>query len=986
MSKWKGKRLIIPIVVVVAVIGIALIFVMRSDADENLGTRYVDKYEGEDLSFSEGDMGREDSYTKYLARFGEEALEALPEEVVDVDVFDYLPSSQKVEEVTGVGGEAKVVRSDEEGYLEYEVDVREAGFYNMEIEYFPVESRGVGIERSVYINGEIPFFGADAITFPRVWTDAGEVTRDNRGNDVRPTQVESPVWQSSFFKDYMGYEVEPYKFYLNQGKNKIRLFAVNEPLVLRKFTIFNKAKDLPYAEYAASIDTSAYQNKDTNFIKEIQAETSIRRSSPSLYAIPDRSSPNTVPYDASKIRLNMVGGANWKVVGDWMEWDFEVPDDGMYVFGVKARQSYNRGFVSSRSISIDGEIPFKEASQMGFNYNTKWRRYMLEDENGQPYQIPLKQGTHTIRMEITLGDMIGNVVTRLNESVNRLNDIYRKILSVTGPEPDQYRDYGLEAMFPDVIENMSLESKRLYQIVDDLVGYSGEQSTEASTVLTLAVQMERFHASPGRITKSFKNFKENISALGTSIQSLCESSLDVDSVVVGAPNASIPKVKDSFIDTTLHSARTFLASFFEDYDSIGSISEDDDNTIEVWLQAGRDQSAALKTMIDEIFTPQTGINVNVKLVEGTATNATNTNALLNSVLAGTGPDVALTAPQTEPVNYALRNAAIDISGMEGIDEVLSEYYPSSYESYWFNGGLYALPETQNYNIMFYRTDILEEWGVEPPDTWQELIEILPIVLNNNLQVGIPSVERKIGNTVNPDLANYYAQLYQRGGRLYSDDGKTVEIDSEQAVEAFEFYTKFFTSYKLPKQYDIVNRFRSGEMPIAIADYSNFNTLAVFAPEIRGLWDFALIPGVEQPDGTINRATQSWGTCAMMLRTVDNQENAWTFMKWWASAEANVRFGRELETIMGAAARYATANHVAFDQLAWSNREATVLKEQWKYAFGLPEVAGGYYTARHITNAIRKVMNQNEDPRETLLDYVFTINDEIAKKRDEFGMD
>ena len=52
---------------------------------------------------------------------------------------------------------------------------------------------------------------------------------------------------------------------------------------------------------------------------------------------------------------------------------------------------------------------------------------------------------------------------------------------------------------------------------------------------------------------------------------------------------------------------------------------------------------------------------------------------------------------------------------------------------------------------------------------------------------------------------------------------------------------------------------------------------------------------------------------------------------------------------------------------------------------MPEVAGGYYTSRHITNAIRKVMNQNEDPRETLLDYVITIDEEIWLKRDEFGL-
>ena len=48
--------------------------------------------------------------------------------------------------------------------------------------------------------------------------------------------------------------------------------------------------------------------------------------------------------------------------------------------------------------------------------------------------------------------------------------------------------------------------------------------------------------------------------------------------------------------------------------------------------------------------------------------------------------------------------------------------------------------------------------------------------------------------------------------------------------------------------------------------------------------------------------------------------------------------------------------------------------------------GGYYTGRHVVNAIRKVVNQQAVPRETLLDYNKTINDEIEKKRAEFNLD
>lgn len=177
----------------------------------------------------------------------------------------------------------------------------------------------------------------------------------------------------------------------------------------------------------------------------------------------------------------------------------------------------------------------------------------------------------------------------------------------------------------------------------------------------------------------------------------------------------------------------------------------------------------------------------------------------------------------------------------------------------------------------------------------------------------------------------------------------------------------------------------------IANYSIYNTLVVSAPEIRGLWDFTLIPATEVTDETgavtKNRSVYSTGTCSMMIKTEDEtvRQNAWTFMKWWAQTDTQVRFGRELEALLGSSARYATANREAFDQLAWSADDVEVLEEQWKSAVGFREVAGGYYTGRHIVNAVRKVINEKEDPRETILDYAITINDELIKKRTEFGL-
>lgn len=94
---------------------------------------------------------------------------------------------------------------------------------------------------------------------------------------------------------------------------------------------------------------------------------------------------------------------------------------------------------------------------------------------------------------------------------------------------------------------------------------------------------------------------------------------------------------------------------------------------------------------------------------------------------------------------------------------------------------------------------------------------------------------------------------------YRDDGIETTIGSTEGIQAFEFYTKLFTNYKLVKQYDFANRFRSGEMPIGVADYSTFNTLSVFAPEIKGLWNFGMVPGVKQ-EMAQSTVPFVWGYC------------------------------------------------------------------------------------------------------------------------------
>lgn len=949
-------------------------------------SNFHDKYDGYDLSADTAGAKREGTYTLYLnAHSGA----ARPKQNIEVDVTSYI-DAEDAKVTDEYEGAEKALYTGNDSKVTWEVDVPEEGFYNVYLEYMTVKSRGVAIERAFYVNGELPFQNASDMTFLRMWTDASEPRVDNRGNEIRPTQTEVYGWQSTYLKDKMGYVSEPYQFYFEKGKNTITLEAVNEPMVLRKLDIVAVEDEFKYADYTAAQTGTKAAGSGLDYVQIVQGEDSTVRSESSLYAKYDRASAITKPYSITKTILNYIGGEAWRNPGQWIEWNVEVPEDGYYHLRIKGRQNYDRGNISYRSLSIDGEVPFDEMKQVAFRFGNDWESLVLSDESDKPYSFYLTKGTHTVRLEATLGDM-GMILEELSDSTFRLNQIYRTLLVYTGATPDQYRDYKVDQVYPEIMEAMSLESKRLYKMVDEVVETTGQKADKIASAQTLAQQLERFCEKPEKITLEFTTFKENISALGSAILSMSETKLDIDYIAVYGENAKLDKDKSNFFKKAAHEVKSFFASFFIDYDAVGDVYADESNTVKVWVLTGRDQGTILKSMIDDTFTPATGIPINVEIV--------GADALLNAVVAGNGPNVVLSVGAGQPVDFALRNAVEDLTQFDDYEEVLKEFVPSTYRQYMLDDSLYALPETLFYNVMFYRKDVLEDLELEVPQTWKELIEMLPTIQGNNLSVGIPTAAGSSGSaaastavaSAQADLSMYFTLLYQQGGDLYNDKGTQTIINNEAGVAAFKEYTKYFTDYGIPVIYDFVTRFRSGEMPIGIANFTTYNTLVVSAPEIAGLWDFTLVPGTEKTDENgnayIDRSAFVSGSATMMLKTEDEKlkQSAWEFMKWWASSDTQVRFGREIEALLGSSARYATANMEAIKQLSWSASDIEILEKQLSYTVGIREVPGGYYTGRHISNACRKVINEKTDPRETIIDYSIKIDEELTKKRKEFGL-
>ena len=888
----------------------------------------------------------------------------------------------------------------EASLIEFNVEIHEAGLYEILIEYYPIEGRSSAIQRSFFINGELPFRELALIELPRIWQNRHVVEqagaefiawdKDNQGNDLRPRMSESPEWIAKKVHDAMGYIAEPLSIFLMEGTHTISLYSLREPMLLRRITLQNHEPVRSYAEVFAAWEAAGAVDTSGQLVR-IRAEEASRTSSQMLYPVQDQSSPAIMPVSARYLLNNSIGGFSWRFSGQWIEWDFTVPQTGYYYLTMHSRQNFRRGVNVARKISINGEVPFTELESYGFPFARRWRTDNISDENGTPFRFFLEAGrTHTLRMEAVLGDF-GEIIAAVRESVYELNNIYRRVISRTGLTPDRHADYQIARTFPHLTQEMTAVRDRLDRALYEMRRVGGMSSERERILITMRDQLDILIRDNERFPRLVTSFRENIRACGTWLNEAIEQPLQLDEIFFHSPDVDKVIENSSWFHRVWHEIVRLFYSFIIDYNQIGNVVEDGD-VITLWIGSGRDQANVVKALIEERFTRYTGINVNLMLVD--------MNTLLQASLAGEGPDVAIQVASELPMNFGLRGSVADLSEFPDFEEVRSRFAESAMVPYEYGGWTFALPETQIFPMMFYRKDILAELNMELPDTWDDVFIIMSELAFNHMEFGML-----------PSEQIFTMLLFQHGGEYYTPCRTRSALDTEEAMNAFRIYTEFYTDFGLDRATSVEERFRTGETPIIIADYTLYNNLQISAPDLRGIWGMAPVPGVRQPDGTIDRSVSSnaggmamattmigviggSGSATIMMNDTDKPLQVWEFMKWWTSADTQVMFGREMESLMGPAARVPTANQEAFSMLPWPAADYRALRYQFNWVRGIPQVPGGYMTFRNVNNAFYDVTTPIYDrprntripmPREALMDRIILINDEIRNKRSEFRL-
>jgi len=856
----------------------------------------------------------------------------------------------------------------DDSYAEYTFSVESEGMYYVAVEYALTQASDRSIKAGVMINGEYPFKEAQEIGIPRIFRDAAGIRVDSVGNEVAPQQALVYDWQKHRLMNTNGYYDGPYQFYLEEGSNTIRIISGGTPFLLKGLELTAVERAASYEEYLQ--ETGAADSSGQ--LVKIQAENSAYKSDSVLYPNYDRVNLDTQDSagnqnHAKYIRINTIGGNLWNTSGQWISWEVEVPEDGYYNLGCRYRQNFLDGLFTSRAFYIDGALPFAELGQVEFAYDDEWQTAAFSDQGGEPYRIYLTKGVHEIKAMCTMG-AFADTLRNINDCIFEVNDLYRQIIMITSTSPDSYTDYYLEERVPGLVETMARCRDTLADEIGRITEMVGRRGSKTAILETLRVQLDSFIEDTDEIPVRLSGFKDNISAVGSWLVDIQSQGLQLDYLFLKSPDVETPQDEGNFFSRAWYSISRFFASFDDSALSVGGTGEEGGGrSVTVWLNsasgsAGRDQAQVIKDLIDESFTPETGIVVDLQLVQG---------SLIEATLAGMGPDVALMTAEDQPVNFAIRGALQDLTAFADYEEVLGRFYDSAVIPFWYEGGLYALPDTQVFNMMFYRTDVFEELGIEAPRTWDDFYAILPVIQRNNLQITVQDI--------------FPALYLQNGGSYYSEDGTKSLLDSQTAIDAMTVYTDLYVKYGFEIKTDFYSRFRSGELVMSIQPYNMYNQLMAAAPEINGLWEMAPIPGIRMEDGSINDTQNATVTGTVMLDSCEDKESAWKFMKWWSKDEVKAQYAASLEGMLGASARFTPANKGTLAMLPWSDAELEELTNAWESIEGIPQLPGSYYTARGLTNAFRSICYSGDFPRYAMRLQTKYINEEITRKREEFGL-
>ncbi len=910
---------------------------------------------------------------------------SIPADVVTVHTTD-LVGGTVVDSLDSYGYATNTVMLEPLDSVSFTINVQNEGLYEIEMDYFVLEETRLQPSLSVAINGEVQYNEMYRIDVPVKWAIDIEPTYDRYGDELVPNSTLNQAWDEFSFMDPNYFFIEPLKFYLQTGDNVIDITVNEGYLLVGDMTIGNLyVSPDSYQEYIADFNNAVTITNSS--ILAIQGEDYTFESEQNIRSKYVRDSALT-PYTYKNRILNVLDENSYRLSGDSVIYTFEVSESGLYQLSLKYLQTGNPGLSSKRTIFIDGDVPFKEMESYSFDYTTHFEVETLNDGNN-PYYFYLEVGTHELKLSV-INVEIKDVYHHLLSVLEEISSLSREINKITGGLTDDKRDFKLDTYIPNLLTDLNRLREEVSTAYDDIALIYDNDNLAILSELTISLKyFDQFIEDTNEIPQYLERFNEGENSIygriNTILPLLIDQPLELDVIVFNGTEDELPKATNGFFVNTFEAIRAFFYTFTDP--KYNQADEVDDQTIEIWVRQSRLYIQIMQRMIDEDFTSETGIKVLLSVMP-------DENKIVLSNAAGTTPDGAMGLTVTKPFDFAIRGMVTDLRTMPGFYDLVSEYNANSFIPFVYQEGVYSIPETMDVKLLFCRTDILDFLGVEPPQTWDEVVSLIPILQKYDYDFYTP-----LGNDNSfKTFGETTPFIYQFHGSLYNLTGDKTLINEDEAYQAFEFMTDLFSIYNLPiTTSNFFQKFRTGQVPIGIGDGNTYIQLKYAAPELAGQWAVIPIPGIEytydDPDYcegplTDGRCIERWdptyGTSSVIFNDSSKQDLIWEFYLWWFAKEAQTDFTYNLQSMLGSEFLYMTANVEAFQDSAWPSDSKSQILEQWEWIRTIGKVPGDYLLERELSNAWNSVVNDGVSARVAIDDAVIIINRELKRKLEEFG--
>jgi multiple sugar transport system substrate-binding protein len=244
------------------------------------------------------------------------------------------------------------------------------------------------------------------------------------------------------------------------------------------------------------------------------------------------------------------------------------------------------------------------------------------------------------------------------------------------------------------------------------------------------------------------------------------------------------------------------------------------------------------------------------------------------------PDVAQMGT-TWMASFGSMGAFEDLAPYIESSEVVKpeNFFQGAWETGKVGGKQYGIPWYVDTRVMYYRTDLLAQVGYDhAPQTWDELYDAVKKLVENGSRYGI---------TLYQPQDNYQVLLpfvWQNSGDILDSKGNVI-VDKPEFVEAFEYYTRFFTEELTPIAGggNLFQDFASGDTPIFFSGPWMVSMIRAQIPQIDGKWDVALMPEKK------SRTSFMGGSDLVIFRDSKNKEAAWKFIEFLSRPDIQVKW-------------------------------------------------------------------------------------------------